>query len=177
MADQVQQIKLNDAMKITLDNYYDILKAQAGGLGAKEYIQVKLVADGVDISDKVLQNENETSYEWFSYRNLRNRSDKAIDPNMVDDTVFTGAVQLSDVYGKFLSRLSSLTNIVDLSTDDQSKIIGYGADKDYNNDKIKELREKDELAWLGFCRITGADERDPFAKLNWRSAGNGGKII
>jgi len=173
MSDQVRQITLNNALQISLDNYYDLLKDQSGGLGAQEFLQLKLVADGVDISDKVKEGTEEQSYIWFSYRNLRNRSDLNIIPSQVDTTVYTGAVQLTDVYGKFLSRLSALAVAVDLSADDQLAITGYNAQIDHNNGAIQDLRAKDNKEWIQYCNDTGTDQKDPFAKVNWRSAGNG----
>src|SRR5579872_2440239 len=101
----IQPISFGDAMQISLNNYYDLLKVQAGGLGANEFLQLKLVADAVDISD--IQ-PNGGKYEWFSYYNLLNRSDLEIEPQPLSGTVLAGVARVSDIYGKFLNRLANL---------------------------------------------------------------------
>ena len=49
MADSpVRDVPFGEALNISLDNYYDLLKSQVGGLRADEFLQLKLVADTVD---------------------------------------------------------------------------------------------------------------------------------
>jgi hypothetical protein len=75
--DPVQPVSFGTALNISLNNYYDLLKAHIGGLAANEYLQLKLIADPVDISDT---DASKGGYRWWSYYNLLNRSDLSISP-------------------------------------------------------------------------------------------------
>jgi hypothetical protein len=77
-ASPVRDVTFGQALNLSLDSYYDILKAQVGGLATEEYLQLKAVADAIDIS---------SHYTWFSYYNLLQRSDQAIEPTPVSGVV------------------------------------------------------------------------------------------
>ena len=121
---QVRPVSLPDALSITLDNYYDLLKSQVGGLGADEFLQLKLVADPVDIDDE--------RYRFFSLYQLLNRSDLAIDPKPVSGTIMTSAEQLNRVYGRFIQRLRSYVVRRELDEEDQEKIADLDMKMDRN---------------------------------------------
>jgi hypothetical protein len=161
----IKEVTFGEGMKTSLNNYYDILKEQAGGLGAQEFLQLKLAADGIDISEIV----TEGSYKFFSYYNLLRRSDLAIEPKPVSGTVMTGAVQLHDVYGKFLSRLRSLIVLKDLSAEDELKISEYDLEIERNEKLSKELYKLDQRDWKDYCELRGVNQGDIFLYIQWSS--------
>lgn len=55
----VKEISFGDALKISLDNYYDLPKTNIGGLATEEYIQLKQAADIVDLSPNELASKGE----------------------------------------------------------------------------------------------------------------------
>lgn len=46
----VKEITFGQATKFSLDNYYEILKQKAGQLAAGELLQLKVIADTIDLS-------------------------------------------------------------------------------------------------------------------------------
>jgi hypothetical protein len=162
MSDQVRPVPFGEALKISLDNYYDLLKTQVGGLGAEEYLQLKLVADPVDISAE--------KYPYYSQYNLLNRSDLAIEPVPVSGTILTSADQLSRVYGRFLQRLRKYAIRKDLSPAEQKQVADYDVQMQYKSDQVDantiQLRKK----WSDLCAATGQNAGDQTAFLQW-SAG------
>ena len=48
----VKDVDFGEALKLSLDNYYDLLKTNVGALASNEFLQLKLVADPLDLSDK-----------------------------------------------------------------------------------------------------------------------------
>jgi hypothetical protein len=161
----IKEVTFGEGMKISLNNYYDILKEQAGGLGAKEFLQLKLVADGVDISSTT----EPGSYKWFSYYNLLRRSDLAIDPSPVSDTVLTGAEELHNIYGKFLKRLRSLVVLKELSQEEQVKLAAIDLEIDRNNTIARDLFKKDMQEWKEYCEIRGINSGDISTYVQWSS--------
>src|SRR4051812_13609540 len=111
---EVVPVPLSAALNTSLDNYYDLLKAKIGGLQAEEFLQLKLVADPVDISDE--------KYRYWSWYNLLTRSDLAIEPNPISGTILTSADRLTTVYGRFLQRLRKYVVKTELSSEDQAKL-------------------------------------------------------
>lgn len=161
----IREVSFGEGMKISLNNYYDILKEQAGGLGAKEFLQLKLVADGLDITPAV----QEGSYRWFSYYNMLRRSDLAILPEPISGTILSGAVELHDVYEKFLRRLRTLVVIKELSQDDQIKVAALDLEIDRNKIIAKDLFKKDKQDWKDYCDIMGGKTGDVAAWVQWSS--------
>src|SRR5205809_6652647 len=92
----VKDVTFGQALKLSLNNFYDVLKEQVGKLGTDEYFQLRAIADTIDIS--------ETDYPFFSYYNLLNRCDQAIDPQPPAGTIFTAAASLAHEYEKFLRK-------------------------------------------------------------------------
>lgn len=171
----IKEITFGEGMKFSLNNYYDVLKEQAGGLAAKEFIQLKLVADGLDISDTVKVDSKDASYKWFSYYNLVKRSDIAIDPDPVDiGTVMTGAKTLHAVYEEFLRKLKSLVALKNLSVDDQRELADIETLMKGYDDDVAKLEDLDKQQWNNHCSTVGLDPKDIFAYLQW-SANNGQK--
>ena len=153
MADSpVRDVPFGEALNISLDNYYDLLKSQVGGLRADEFLQLKLVADTVDVSDE--------NYKFWSYYNLVIRSDQAIEPTPVSDGVMTGAETLVDEYDRFIRQLRTYVVREVLSDDDFRKL----ADIDLRIRRLKKERRDlrmEELAyWRVYCELTGVDNGD-----------------
>jgi hypothetical protein len=61
-AGPIQDVTFGTALTISLNSYYDVLKVHLGGIGAGEYLQLKLVADAIDVS--------KDDYPWYSLLNL-----------------------------------------------------------------------------------------------------------
>lgn len=161
----IKDVSFGDGMKISLDNYYDILNQKIGGLGSKEYLQLKLVADTVDISDETGAN----GYKWFSYYNLLERSDLALEPQPISDTILTGAIKLADVYGKFLRKLRTLVVYSELSQDDKDKLDTLDIDIERLKEMAGDLFIKDFQNWKKFCDGRGYDMGDQSMYVQWSS--------
>src|SRR4051812_21079287 len=112
----IKEIPFGDALKISLDNYYDLLKTQIGGLNADEFLQLKLVADSLDLSDKKYA---DGGYIWNSYYRLLKRSDAAIDPTPVAGNITMSGADFTQVYGNFLRRLRRYVVIKNLNAEEQ----------------------------------------------------------
>jgi len=172
--DPVSDITFGQGMQISLNNYYDILKAQAGGLGVGEFLQLKLVADSVDISKPL--NEGGI-YEWFSYYNLLNRSDLQIVPQPLSGSVLTGVAHVSDIYGKFLNKLSSLVTTKTLSPVDQAKVDQLTGDIGDLQVEIIKFVTDDYTNWMAYCKLRGISPGDNIAFSQWSAAyGNSDRI-
>lgn len=160
----IKDVTFGQALKISLDNYYDILKAQVGGLATNEYLQLKAVADPIDISS--------AKYKWFSYYNLLRRSDQAIDPTPVSDVVLTAPFDLVMVYEKFLRQLRGYVVKTNLSADDQKKLADIDLDLDRLRDKINQYAILDRRVWKDYAELMGYSVGDSTAFFQW-SASNG----
>jgi len=159
----VQDVTFGEGMQISFDHYYDLLKNQTGSLGSKEFLQLKLVADGIDISPST----KEGSYKWFSYYNFLRRADLAINPVPLEGVVLTGVVSLVEVYGKFLRKLRSMVVRNELSAEEQLRVADLDMEIQRCKDKAQELFDKDSQAWLTFCKIRGIDPGDGQAYVQW----------
>lgn len=156
---QVRPVSLPDGLNITLDNYYDLLKSQVGGLGADEYLQLKLVADPVDIDDE--------RYRFFSHYQLLSRSDLAIEPKPVSGTIMTSSEQLHRVYGRFIQRLRSYVVRRELDEEDQEKIADLDQEMDRNRTRRMQLEIQERINWNQWCDAMGTDRGDRSAYLQW----------
>jgi hypothetical protein len=159
----VKDVTFGEGMNISFDHYYELLKNQTGSLGSKEFLQIKLVADGIDISP----NTEQGSYKWFSYYNFLRRADLAINPVPIDGTVLTGVVTLVDVYGKFLRKLRTLVVRTELSADEQKQVADLDMEIQRCKDKTRDLFNEDSQAWKTFCEIRGINPADGFAYVQW----------
>ena len=159
----IKDVTFGEGMEISFDHYYELLKNQTGSLGAKEFLQIKLVADGIDISPNTAQG----SYKWFSYYNFLRRADLAIIPIPIDGVVLTGVVTLVDVYGKFLRKLRSLVVRSELSAEEQKLIADLDIEIQRCKDKTRDLFTEDSQAWQTFCQIRGTDPGDGLAYVQW----------
>lgn len=169
MGDPVQNVPINTALSVSLNNYYDILKNQIGGLGSNEFLQLKLVADPVDISA--------ADYPWFSYYNLLIRSDLAVDPTPLSTVVMTSAARLSDLYRDFLRLLRNYVVIGVLSSDDQTTLNTIDSDEDNLRTTILQYVALDRQNWKTYADIMGLQPGDNSAYLSWvTSNGHLGQI-
>jgi hypothetical protein len=164
LIDPVTDVPFGQAMQISLNNYYDLLKAQAGGLGADEFLQLKLVADSIDISAPA---EKGGIYEWFSYYNLLQRSDLQIEAQPLSGSVLTGMARVSDIYGKFIGKLSSLVTVKVLSPEDQAKDADLKVQIQGLKDEINKLANADYSNWQTYSKIRGLNVGDGTAFNQW----------
>lgn len=166
---QVRPISIPDALSISLNNYYDLLKMQVGGLVADEYLQLKLVADPVDIDD--------AKYRFFSMYELLNRSDLAIEPMPVSGTIMTAADRLHQVYGRFLQRLRGYVVRNELSAEEQEQIDTLDLSMDRNKKKRGEYALEERLRWREWAEAMGYEIGDEIRYQQWTAAyGNSAQI-
>jgi hypothetical protein len=160
MADSpIRDVPFGTALKLSLDNYYDLLKTYAGGLGAEEYLQLKLVADPVGISSK--------NYRWFSYYQLLKRSDQAIAPTPISGVVQTDVSDLASVYERFLRQLRKYVVIANLSFDDRRALDECDVRLDALRDKLRAWGKADRQDWKDNCEALGYAFGDSSAYIQW----------
>lgn len=159
----VQQITLGQAVNLTLDNYYDLVKAKVGNLGADEYLQLKISCDAIDISDQV----NEGGYKFFSYYNLLQRADLTIDNGPISGELLTNVAKLSDVYGEFLDTLLTLVKFKPLTQAQQDEIEKINLAIGANKDKAMQLLAKEQKDWADYCKIKGVNPADVLHYEQW----------
>lgn len=155
----VRPVDFGKALKISLDSYYDLLKAQTGGLQAGEFLQLKLVADPVAISDK--------EYKWYSYYQLLRRSDRAIAPTPIDGVVLTSGSDLASEYEKFLRKLRTYVVKVNLKPDEQQKIAELDGLLERAKNKINDFAKLDRTNWKQFAEMMGYQYGDEVAFQQW----------
>ena len=165
----VVPIELGQALKISLDNYYDLLKTTVGGLQAEEYLQLKLVADPLDISDE--------KYRYWSQYNLLNRADLAIEPSPVSGTLLTSLDQLSRVYGSFLRRLRGYATKRELTKEENLVVANIDGDIIRLRGKRSEYVGADIINWRLHCDATGTDKGDRSAFLQWSVMSGNGRFV
>lgn len=166
---QVVPISLGSALNTTLDNYYDLLKNQLGGLQSEEYLQLKLVADPVDISAE--------KYPYWSMYNLLTRSDLSIEPRPVNGTIVTSVVRFSDLYGTFLRRLRGYVVLNNFTPQEQAQISDLDAQADDCRRTANNYVIQDRVDWKNYCDALGFSQGDNNAYLQWVAAyGHGSKV-
>jgi len=170
----VQEVKFGAALKISLDHYYDLLKAQIGKLNSEEFLQLKLVADSIDLSDKEFKDKG---YKWFSYYNLVRRSDRAVDPTPVEGTINTSGADLTQVYGSFLRRVRKYVVKRNLTPQEQQQVADFDTLLDSLKVQIDDLSIRDRVRWKQVAMAMGYSETDMAAYIQWSSkSGNLRKI-
>jgi hypothetical protein len=162
----IQEVKFGTALKISLDNYYDLLKEQIGKLNAEEYLQLKLVADSIDISDKDFKDKG---YKWFSYYNLLRRADREIDPTPVEGTINASGADLTQVYGSFLRRVRRYVVMKNLSPQEQQLVADCDTLLDSLKIQIDDLAIRDRARWKQVAAAMGYSETDMAAYIQWSS--------
>ncbi|MBS0206782.1 MAG: hypothetical protein JSS49_28240 [Planctomycetes bacterium] len=155
----VQPVALSEALKISLNNYYDILKNQVGGLGSDEFLQLKLVADPIDIND--------SKYRYWSQYNLLQRSDLAIEPVPVSGTILTSADQLSQVYGGFLQRLRNYVIRKELSSEQQAQVADLDQKIARKKQQAREYQKSEMADWRDYCQTYGTKPGDMSTYIQW----------
>ena len=160
----VAPVTLGQASKISLDHYYDLLKSNAAGLQADEYLQLKITADVVDISTA---KASEGGYAWFSQYAMLQRADREIVPTAVSGEIQTGAGRLSDVYSRFLRRLRGYVVKRNLSPDEQKEIANLDVREAALTDEMRRLGRLDRQMWYEECEILGYDYGDTSAYVQW----------
>lgn len=166
----VEQISLGSAVQITLDNYYDLLKKQSGNLGANEYLQLKISCDALDISESV----DMGSYKFFSYYNMLQRCDLTIDPTPVNGELLSSAIRLTELYGRFLSKLISLVEFKPLTKEQQAEVDNINTAIQKNKDIASALIDKELQDWNKYCLLKGVNPADVLHYNQW--AKNFGQI-
>jgi len=170
-SDPVQPISLSSALKTSLDNFYDLLKTSAG-VAQNELLQLRLAADLLDISDDRTP-ASKGGYEWFTYHNLLDRSDKQILPSPVSpdpNGAQVNANMLSTVYGAFLQKLRGFVVKTALSADDQKKVADINGLITQDKIQYEKLAKDDRDRWVQHCLDTGGDVTDRNAYLSWSAA-------
>ena len=161
----IKEVPFGEALKLSLDNYYDLLKEKVGSLAAEEYIQLKLVADVLDLSDEKAASEG--GYKWFSYYNLLKRSDRSIVPAPVSGEVQLGNPDLHEVYGRFLHRLRKFAVRKDLSTEDQLLLADLDKSLERTKERMREYAILDRTNWQAEAEAMGYEIGDMSAYVQW----------
>jgi hypothetical protein len=164
----VQDVTFGTALKISLDNYYDLLKTQLGGLKTEEFLQLKLTADTIDVSTE--KKASEGGYVWFSYYNLLNRSDRAIQPIPVANEIQVGLEGLADFYGRFLRRLRSFVVVKALTPEEQVALADIDKTLDSLKSDVNALYKRDRSDWKDVAEAMGFSVGDWNAYIQWSSA-------
>lgn len=173
----VKEITFGQATKFSLDNYYEILKEKAGQLAAGELLQLKVVADTIDLTSDENILASKGGYTWFSYFNLLNRSDRAVEPLPVSGGGAASLVTLVSVYGKFLSKLRKYVVLASLSPDDQKEVAKLDEDIKTCGSDITKLYIEDRTNWKNFAEAMGYRYGDDQAYVQWvKHSGNLEKI-
>src|SRR5690606_40807193 len=89
----VADIDFGKAMQISLDSYYDILKATITGgnpLSQEQYIQLSLASLVVDLSNEDVK-ASVGGYHWYSKYQFLLLSDRSIAPTPIDGS-FVAAI-------------------------------------------------------------------------------------
>ena len=169
----VEDISFGDATNLTLDLYYNILKAEAGRIKAPEYLQLKLVSSPLDLSAEPGGNK-QGGYLWNSRYRLLQHSDTAVYPGPISGQVHTSATDLTEVYGTFLKRLRQYVVTRILSHEEQVQLANL--DK-----KIKSIRSdmnalsiEDWKIWREYAEDRGYDVGDQATYVHW--SGNYGNL-
>ncbi|MQA22844.1 hypothetical protein [Rugamonas rivuli] len=161
----VQDVTFGQALNISLNNYYDLLKEQVGSLKSEERLQLKLVADTIDLSEE--KKASQGGYEWFSYYNLLNRSDKGIQPVPVAGEIQVSLAQLSSVYGSFLRKLRSYAVMKVLSDQEQNRVKEIDLQIDTIKDDALNLYLLDREKWARVAPAMGYSVGDNDAYVQW----------
>jgi hypothetical protein len=167
----VEQISLGSAVQITLDNYYDLLKEQSGNLSAKEYLQLKISCDALDISESV----DMGSYKFFSYYNMLQRCDLTVDPTPVNGELLSSAIKLTELYGRFLNKLIALVEFKPLTKEQQAEIENINNAIEKNKEFASALIDKEQQNWKKYCQVKGVNPADVLHYNQW--AKNFGQVI
>jgi hypothetical protein len=168
----VRPISVGDALKISLDNYYDLLKTHVGGLAANEFLQLKLVADILDVSLDwpPAAPVGAHFYPWFSYFNMLERADRSIVPAPVSAGVETGVEKLSSIYGQFLQKLRGYVVKTTLPDAERAKIADYDKSIESLQDQNLAYVLKDRANWVTYANAMGLSVTDNSAYVQWAGA-------
>ena len=79
--------------KATFDLFYGFVKERVGNLGANQYLQIRTIAEPLDIAVR---------YPWFSYCNYLTRIDTTIVPVPLSDQYVTEDTPFSEEFARFL---------------------------------------------------------------------------
>lgn len=163
----VRDISFGQALNLSLDSYYDLLKGQVASLQADEFLQLKLVADMIDLS--VDEKASKGGYIWYSYHNLLERSDIAIEPHPVSDSATVGLELLSDIYGRFLRRLRKYAIAKELTPQEQLQISDIEKKIDALKKECDGLVLDDRARWEKIAQAMGYSVGDWTAYRQWSS--------
>ena len=155
----VKDVPFGEALKISLNNYYDLLKLQLGTLTSEEYLQLRLAADAVDISEE--------RYRWFSYYNLLRRSDTSIAPAPVAGAIVAASSDLASSYERFLRQLRSYVVKAALSPADQLRLAELDLELERLRTQNQQFVIADRTNWREFAEIMGYSVGDTTAYLQW----------
>ncbi|WP_035613831.1 hypothetical protein [Haloferula sp. BvORR071] len=160
---QVRPIPISGALQFTLSNYYDLLKLKVGSLNADEFVQLKLVADPVDLSAR---------YKYYSMYGLLNRSDLSVEPEPVSGTIVMSSTKLNEVYGTFMDRLRRLAIVRELDHQEQAQVAHFTLIIQECRTRMKDYQKLERKEWLEHCEAYSVKPGDQVYYLQW-SVNNG----
>ncbi|WP_140740782.1 hypothetical protein [Mesorhizobium sp. B2-3-5] len=151
-------------MNVSLNDYYDLLKVNVTGIKAEEFLQLKLVADPVSISN---DKASAGGYIWWSYYNLLDRGDHVVVPQAVDDQVAISAARLANVYGDFLNILIKFVAKKNLTPPEEKELANLQKQIAACKKKIGKLLAEDTANWEKYARGHGFAVGDQGQYLKW----------
>jgi hypothetical protein len=134
--------------KLTLDQFYDLVKVQLGNLQVDSFIQLQATAIPLDVS---------LDYYWFSLGVLNSFFDVRLEPFPIDETLGLGLkanALFSREYISFLSELIRLVEVKALDSDTLQKIDELQIRVAQNRERIRALISLRTQDWLDYCAGT-----------------------
>lgn len=150
-------ITIGTAYKITIDNFYDLLRKETGGWDNKTLFQLNLHSNTIDLSE---------NYEAFSYENIRRVADVQIVDSPLSDLSIQTA-QFSRIWGEFLFELFKLTPELKLTEEDKQKLIDLEADNKKLKQEVNDLEEEENRNWNSHCENNGLNKDDLDLRANY----------
>jgi hypothetical protein len=140
--------------KLTLNQFYGIIKEQIGTVSDKELIQLGTIALPVDIG---------ANYPWFSYFNLVKLGDYTVQQNPHADYTFSQDTSLFKEYFYFVSKLASLIELRKLTAQENAEIRSLETRIANNGILLDTYQEKRFDSWKLFCKYNNVSSGDQTA--------------
>ena len=150
-----------DDYKATFALFYDVVKEQLGSLGSLQFIQIKAVAEQLDISK---------SYPWFGYYNYLNRTDLLLEPVPVSDTMSASGRTLSEEYGRFVNAAMEFVEVKELDPETIAKIDDLLIRQENCRIEVERLVDRDYTSWEKYASRRGIPLGDSGAFQQWSNA-------
>lgn len=168
MSSPVKPVTPGAAMKITLDHYYDILKARAGNIANKQFIQLSLASSVLDLApEPTVLKPSDGGYHWHSKYNMLQRCDRSIEIAEIDGELAAQLVPFSTYYGEFLDLLGQYAVKVELSPSDQARYAQIQLQLRDHKRTLRLFSSTDRSDWLQYAAQWQIEPGDYDAWARW----------